>query len=427
MGAALLSLPFSISSGITLSWVDALFTSTSAVCVTDLIVKDTPSDFSLFGQLIILLLIQIGGLGYTTAATVMFLLLGKRISIRERLVMKEALNAISTEGILRLSKWILIITIALELIGAVILSMRFMQQYEPSRAIYLGIFHSISAFNNAGFSLFSNSLGDYRSDVIVNLVVGMLIVLGGIGFIVYGEVIQYYFKKEVYRLSIHSRLVLIMTGLLIAVGTLAFYLFESDNITMQGLSIGERMMASFFQAVSSRTAGFSTVAVSTMFPFTLYFIIMLMLIGGSPGSTGGGIKTTTFGIMILALWSTMRGRRDVTLFNRRISPEVISRAFFLAFLAMLLITGFTLVLLYVEEKGFIVTLFEVVSGMATMGLSTGDGGVRSLTAVFSDFGKLLMVLAMFIGRLGPLTVGIGTIGTTRHERYRYPEEKVIIG
>jgi trk system potassium uptake protein TrkH len=427
IGTLLLSLPFAAAPGKSISWIDALFTSTSAVCVTGLIVKDTPTDFSLFGQMIILLLFQIGGLGYTTAATMIFLFLGKRISIRERLVMKEALNALSTEGILRLTKWVIIITGVVELAGALVLSFRFMQQYEPLKAVYLGIFHSISAFNNAGFSLFSDSLMGYRSDTVVNLVVGILIILGSIGFIVYVDIFRYYFKKEIYRLSIHTRLVLIMTALLLTVGTVVIYHFESGNVAMEDLSTGEKVMASFFQSASARTAGLNTADVSRMFPFTLYFIVMLMLIGGSPGSTGGGIKTTTFGIMMVALWCTMRGRRDVTLFYRRIPPEIISRAFFLAFLAMLLITGFTLVLLYSEEKGFIMTLFEVVSGMATVGLSTGDGGARSLTALFSDFGKLVMILAMFIGRLGPLTIGIGGIGTVHHERYRYPEEKVIIG
>ena len=426
-GTLLLSLPFAVSSGKSLRWIDALFTSTSAVCVTGLIVKETPSDFSLFGQVIILMLIQIGGLGYTTFATVIFLFLGKSISIRERLVMKEALNVLSTEGILNLTKWIVIITLLVEMAGTLILSLRFLQQYDPLKAVYLALFHSISAFNNAGFSLFSNSLVDYRTDVVVNLVIGILIILGGLGFIVYREIFQYYFKKEVFRLSIHTRVVLIVTALLITVGTFMIYLFESGNGTMQGFSIGEKLLASFFQTVSARTAGFNTVDFSALFPFTLYFIVMLMLIGGSPGSTGGGIKTTTFGIMMVALWSTMRGRRDVTLFYRRIPPEIISRAFFLAFLAMLFVTGFTLVLLYVEEKGFISTLFEVASGMATVGLSTGDGGVRSLSALFNDFGKLVMILAMFIGRLGPLAIGIGALGTPRHERYRYPEEKVIIG
>lgn len=427
VGSLLLSFPFASAPGESLRWIDALFTSTSAVCVTGLIVKDTPADFSLFGQLIILLLIQIGGLGYTTAATTIFLFLGKRISIRERLVMKEALNALSTEGILRLSKWILVITILVEMIGAAILSFSFLRQYEPWEAVYLGIFHSVSAFNNAGFSLFSNSLMDYRTDVVVNLVVSFLIITGGIGFIVYAEIYRYYFKEEIYRLSIHTRLVLVMTVLLITIGTAMIYYFEWGNGTMQGLSMGEKVMASFFQTISARTAGLNTVDISRMFPFTLYFIVMLMLIGGSPGSTGGGIKTTTFGIMMVALWSTMRGRRDVTLFHRRVPPEVISRAFFLAFLAMMLVTGFTLVLLYTEEKSFIVTLFEVASGMATVGLSTGDGGTRSLAATFSDFGKLVMILAMFIGRLGPLTIGIGGFSAIRHERYRYPEEKVIIG
>jgi trk system potassium uptake protein TrkH len=427
IGMVLLSAPFAAAEGKYITWIEALITATSAVCVTGLIVKDIPSDFSLFGQIIILLLIQIGGLGYAVSATMIFLFLGKRVSIRERLVMKEALNALNSQGILRVAKWVLKITLVVELVGAVILSFRFLQEYQPVTAVYLAVFHSISAFNNAGISLFSNNLIDYHRDLIVNLTVSLLTILGGIGFIVYAELFRYYFKKEVYRLSIHTRLVCVMTIILIAVGTGVIYYFEADNVTMLGLSVPGKLMAAFFQSVAARTAGFNTMNFSSMFPFTLYFIVILMLIGASPGGTGGGIKTSTFGIMLAALWSTMRGQRDVTLFHRRIPPEVISRAFFLAFWAMLMVTSFTLLLLYTEKKNFIATLFEVASGMGTVGLSTGDGGVRSLSALFSDFGKLIIIVAMFLGRLGPITIGIGVIGTPRHERHRYPEEKVIIG
>ena len=196
---------------------------------------------------------------------------------------------------------------------------------------------------------------------------------------------------------------------------------------MQGLSVGGKLLASFFQTVSARTAGFSTVDTSALLTFTLFLMILLMLIGGSPGSTAGGIKTTTVGIMMATLWSTLRGRRDVSLFYRRIPPQIVLRAFIMAFLAMLLVVVFTLILLYLEGGGFMPTLFEVVSGLATVGLSTGDGESRSLTALFSDFGKLFMILAMFIGRLGPLTLGIGAFGAPRHERHRFPEERVMIG
>ncbi len=427
LGALLLSTPWAGMDGKSIRWVDALFTATSAVCVTGLIVLDTPSDFSLFGQMIILLLIQLGGLGYAASATLLVLLMGGRITIRGRLVMKEALNVMGTEGIVRLAKWILMVTLVVELMGAAFLSWRFWGDYEPMQAIYFGVFHSISAFNNAGFSLFSDSLGGYQNDWVVSLTVALLIVSGGIGFIVYRELYQYNVAKQIYRVSVHSKLVLLVTGVTILGATFFIFLFEYSHGAMANLSIGGKLVASFFQAVSARTAGFSTLNISAMFNFTLFLMILLMLMGGSPGSTAGGLKTTTVGVMLASLWTTIRGRRDVSIMNRRIPSVIVSRAFMLTYMAMLLLAGFTLLLLYVEGREFFPTLFEVVSGLATVGLSMGDGGSRSFTALFSDFGKLCMVVVMFIGRLGPLTIGIGAFGATRKERVRYPEEKILIG
>lgn len=427
IGALLLSTPLAAAEGKTIRWVDALFTATSAVCVTGLIVKDTPADFSLFGQVVIMVLIQVGGLGYAASATLLVLLLGARISLKGRLVMKEALNVMSTEGIVHLAKWILLVTFVVELSGMLILSWRFLSDYELGRALYLGLFHSISAFNNAGFALFSDSLAGYRDDWVVNLAVSLLIVFGGLGFIVYRELFQYYVRKEAYRLSVHTKVVLLITTLTILGGTALFYFFEHANGAMGGLSGGEKIMAAFFQAVSARTAGFNTLDIPGLLTFSLFFLMLLMLMGGSPSSTAGGIKTTTIGIMFAALWASLHGRRDVCLFHRRVPSELVSRAFMLTYLAMLLVAVFTLLLLYLEEKDFLPTMFEVVSGLATVGLSTGDGGSRSLAALFSDAGKLLMVLAMFVGRLGPLTIGIGAFGVPRPERYRFPEEKILIG
>ena len=427
MGALLLSTPLASSGGESIGWVDALFTSTSAVCVTGLIVKDTPSDFSLFGQIVILSLIQIGGLGYAASATVLVVLLGMRISMRERLVMKEALNVLSTEGVVRLTKWILVMTLVVELAGTIILLLWFLPHHDWTRAFYLGLFHSISAFNNAGFTLFSDSLGGFRSDVVMNIVVAILIVMGGIGFVVYHELYRYKVRRELHHISVHSKLVLLVTAVTIVLGTLSIYLFESAGQAMAGLSTGEKWMASLFHAVSARTAGFTTMDLSSAFTFTLFFMILLMFVGGSPSSTGGGVKTTTLGITLAALWATIKGKRDVTLFRRRIPPGTIHRAFLLIFIAVIMVSVFTLVLLIVEGRGFMPTLFEVVSGLATVGLSTGDGGSLSLSALFSDFGKLVMVLAIFIGRLGPLTIGIGAFQSLQRERLRFPEEKVIIG
>ncbi|MBI3995036.1 MAG: Trk family potassium uptake protein [Nitrospirae bacterium] len=426
-GTILLSLPFAAADGRVIEPLDALFTATSAICVTGLITKDTPADFSLFGQIVILVLFQIGGLGYMTFTTIMAVVMGKRIGLRERLVIQETLSTFGLDGLIRFTIGILQFAILAELIGAVLLTFRFVLDHPPLQAFYLGIFHSVSAFNNAGFSLFSSNLTAYRNDWVVNGVVMMLVILGGLGFLVYHDLLQR-LRKEVFRLSLHTKLVLITSLTLTVVGAAAFLLFERQNpSTLQPLPFKEQLLTSFFQSVSARTAGFNTVDIGALTTPTLYLLVLLMFIGASPGSTGGGVKTSTFAVMAVALWSTMRAKEDVTLFHRRISPLVVAKAFFLASLAMILVTGVTLVLLYSDHQNLQKTLFEVASASGTVGLSTGDGGPRSLAALFGDFGKSLMILCMILGRIGPVVIGITAMTYIQRSRFRYPEGKVMIG
>ena len=304
IGAILLMLPISHTKEC--SFIDALFTSTSAVCVTGLIVKDTPNDFTLFGQIVIMLLIQIGGLGYMTSATIIFLILGKKIGITERLTIKEGLNVESLEGIVRFTKGVLLFTLIFELAGTLLLTARFLMDHPFKDAFLYGLFHSVSAFNNAGFSLFSDSLIRYRGDIIVNLTITTLIITGGIGFIVVRDIYKYQ-RKEVHGLSLHTKIVLSTTAVLIIGGAVSIYLLEATNPkTFTGMTLQEKLLVSYFSSVTPRTAGFNTVDYSLFRTETLFLTIVLMFIGASPGSTGGGVKTSTFAIIIASLYATSK-------------------------------------------------------------------------------------------------------------------------
>jgi len=426
-GTLLLALPFSATDGVSVGIVDALFTSVSSVCVTGLIVRDTPKDFSLFGQMVIMILVQIGGLGYMTSATIISLLLGKRIGLRERLVMKEGLNVFSLEGLVRFTKRVLLATIIIEGFGAICLAFRFSKDFSIAEAVYLGVFHSITSFNNAGFSLFSDNMMRYRGDLSINIILMVLIFLGGIGFIIFSDLYKF-LKKEIMVLSLHTKLTLITSGILILLGAVLLLLFEGHNPnTLQGLPIKEKVLAALFHSVSARTAGFNTVDIGKMATDSLFMLIILMVIGASPGSTGGGIKTTTFAIMIVALWSTVKGRQDATVFGRRLPVDLIAKAFLLTTMVTIIIIVATIVLLLSEDKSLISTLFEVASAFGTVGLSTGNGGVLSLSALFSDLGKIVIAITMYVGRLGPLLLSIAVAKGAYVQRYRYPEEKVLIG
>lgn len=424
IGALLLTLPISNTKGC--SFVDAVYTAASAVCVTGLIVKDTPNDFTLFGQMVILLLIQLGGLGYMTSATVIFLMIGKKIGIGDRLVMKEALNVISIEGIVKFIKAIIAFTLFFELIGTLILTIRFLNYFEFKRAFLYALFHCVSAFNNAGFSLFSNNLIRFRGDEVVTLTITTLIIIGGIGFVVMSDLYRRE-RGKVAMLMQHTKIVLSTTAILIIAGTLLIYFFEMSNPqTFQQMTLKESVLASYFASVTPRTAGFNTVDYSLLKTETLYLTIILMFIGASPGSTGGGVKTSTFAIVIASLWTTIRGLKDVVMFKRRIPIEMISKSLLLVMLAVIFCTVCTLFLIKTQNIKYLDAMFEVVSAFGTVGLSVGDGGVRSLSALFSDGGKLLISFIMFAGRVGPITLAMALVAQ-REENFRYPEGKVMIG
>lgn len=417
-------------------FIDALFTATSAVCVTGLIVRDTSVDFSPFGQIVILTLIQIGGLGYMTVATILSLLIGKRISLRERVIMQEALSQFTLGGVVRFALRVLKITLTIEGIAAIILTYRWSQKYgfHLLKALYLGIFHAVSGFCNAGFSLFSNNLVDYVCDAPIIFVMSFLIISGGIGFIVISDLYKCYIERSQIRLSVHSRLALFLTGCLILLGTVTILIAEWNNALSSLPSPFYKLLAAYFHAVTPRTAGFNIINIGNLRYFTLLVIMLLMFIGASPGGTGGGIKTTTFGILLSAVYATLSGRRKIVLFGREISNEAIWRALTLFVLALTLLF-FSIVTLMISEKvefarhnAVLKISFEVFSAFGTVGLSTGSviNKYCSYAYDFSNFGKLILIFTMFCGRLGPLTIGVA-LTTRKPELVSYPEEKVLIG
>lgn len=424
IGAFLLMLPVSSTKGC--SFIDAVFTSTSAVCVTGLIVLDTPNDFTLFGHLVILALIQIGGLGYMTSATLFFLIAGKKIGITERYAIKEGLNVSTVEGIIQFAKGALLFTILFECAGTIILTGLFLREYPFGKAFLYGLFHAVSAFNNAGFSLFSDSLMRYRGDIALNLTITTLIIAGGIGFVVITDSYKF-FKKEVDRLAVHTRLVLLTTGVLIAGATVSIFLIEYANPdTFGAMSLKEKILVSYFSAVTARTAGFNTVDYSLFKTETLFLTITLMFIGASPGSTGGGVKTSTVAIVFASIFSTIRGKADTVLFRRRMPAETVANALTIVILAVIFCTICSHLILLTQDTKYFHSVFEVTSAFGTVGLSLGDQGVRSFAALFNPFGKVIVILLMFVGRLGPLTLGFALTRQLK-ERFRYPEGKVMIG
>jgi trk system potassium uptake protein TrkH len=343
------------------------------------------------------------------------------------MMMMEVLSTLSMEGLVRFVKLIVVLTLSLEAVGTLILTVRFASDMDFPRALYFGLFHAVSAFNNAGFSLFSDNLMAYRNDLVVNLTISTLIILGGIGFLAFRDIFDN-FQGDRFRLSTHTKLALTVTGLLIVGGAAVIWAFEIHNArTLGPLPFWEQILAAYFHAVSARTAGFNTMDMSLVAIPTLYFLILLMVVGASPGSTGGGIKTTTFGIVCAGIWATLRRRADVMMFHRRIPQELITKSFVLSTLALGLVTGFTMMLSYAEPQPFLNIMFEVASAAGTVGLSTGNGSVLSLSALFSDFGKCVIAATMFLGRLGPLAIGLFAIRTHEELRYRFPEAKVVIG
>lgn len=426
-GAVLLWLPVSAAPGRSTPFLDALFTATSAVCVTGLIVQDTPAHFSTFGHLVLLLLIQAGGLGYMTISTVLAAALGRSVTLQERLTLQEGLNVQGLDGLMRFALTVLKLTLVFELTGAAILAARWWGDFGPGQALWYGLFHAVSAFNNAGFTLWSDNLVRWRGDVTVNLVITVLIVSGGLGFFVLTELLQ---RQRKVRLSVHTRLVLTATGALLAGGTLGIYALEAGNPrTLGTLPWAEQWLAAWFQAVTPRTAGFNTLDYAAMTPPALFLTMALMFIGASPGSTGGGVKTTTFSITVAALWATVRGDDEPHVFGRRLGADLVARAFFVSLIAFLLLNAVAGLVLVTEQRDLLRTLFETTSAFGTVGLSLGENGApMSLSAFFTPLGKSLIILMMFVGRLGPLTLAFAVARrATVQPRLRYPEGKVLIG
>jgi trk system potassium uptake protein TrkH len=424
-GAALLRLP-AAAAGPPLSAIDALFTATSAVCVTGLVVVDTPSDLTLFGQFVVLLLVQAGGLGYMAITTVVAQALGRQLSLHDRLTLQEAMNVETREGLIPFVLTVFKLTLAFELAGAAVLAVWWLGEMGPARALYYGLFHAVSAFNNAGFALFSDSLIRYRADGVVNFVVGALVVCGGLGFVVLDELRH---LRRGRRLSVHARLVLSLTAALIALATVVILALEWRNPRTLGvLSPAESVLAAVFQAVTPRTAGFNTIEIGAMMPASLFVLIILMFVGAAPGGTAGGVKITTFGITVAALWATVRGMEEPVVFRRRLPPALVARAFFISLIAFLAVNAVAGLLLMIEGRGLLPTLFETMSAFGTVGLSMGETGPLSLAAHFSAGGKLLMIVMMFVGRVGPLTLAVAIARrATAPPRIRYPEGKVLVG
>ncbi|MED1467822.1 TrkH family potassium uptake protein [Bacillus salipaludis] len=422
IGALLLTMPISTTNGQGLSFLNALFTATSATCVTGLVVVDTGTTFTIFGQLVILFMIQIGGLGFMTFATLFAFLIGKRISLKERILLQESLNNLSMEGIVRLARRILIFTAVIELAGAILLTLRFSLDMPLGKAIYFGIFHSISNFNNAGFDLMGefHSLTSYVDDPTVVLTICSLITLGGIGFIVMNEIYEFRVSK---RLSLHTKVVLMTSLFLLVVGTIGVFSFEYANPkTLKPLSFLGKFLGALFQSVTARTAGANTISIGDMTHPSLFLIIILMFIGASPGSTGGGIKTTTFTTLIGAVWSQIRGKEDVIFYRQRIVYETIYKAITVAFSGLFLVVVITMLLTITETgKDFLMILFEATSAFATVGLSMG------LTPELSHVGKGLIIFTMFAGRVGPLTIAFAVTMRRNPDAFRYPKGKIMIG
>ena len=422
-GGVILSLPICSREGIYTSLLDSIFTATSAVCVTGLITLDTGTYWNTFGQFIIMILIEIGGLGFMSVTTFIAVLFGKKITLRDRLIMQEAMNTFNIQGLVSMLRYVLGLTIGIQIIGAMLLSTVFVPQYGVAKGIFYSLFHSISAFCNAGFDLIGNfsSLTSYNKNYIVILVISLLIIIGGIGFTVLIELINYRKSK---RLSANSKIVLTVTGSLILAGAVIIFLVEYNNpATLGNMNFGEKILNSFFSSVTPRTAGFNSISTGDMTRAGKFTTIILMFIGGSPGSTAGGLKTATFGVLIITILSVLEGREDTEAFGRRFSKETVYKAFTLFSIGMIIVITVTMILTVTEPSQKFVDLFyEATSAFGTAGLTTGV--TQEITNWMS---KVVLIFTMYCGRVGPLTVILAVIHRKKKMGIKYPEGKILIG
>ncbi|MFQ3549920.1 MAG: TrkH family potassium uptake protein [Armatimonadota bacterium] len=413
---------------------NAFFTATSAVCVTGLVVEDTGTTYTTFGQIVILLLIQLGGLGYMTVATVVAIILGKEPGVTERITLKESYGLQKLSGVVRLTRNTLFFTLICEAIGAIILMLRFAATTAISgwQAVYYGIFHSVSAFCNAGFDIMGpeygkfSSLTNFVSDPVISFIIPALFIIGGLGYPVVEEIIRG--KKR--KWSLHAKLVILTSIALLFLGTFAIMTLEWSNPdTLRGMSFTQKLMSSFFQSATCRTAGFNTLDIGSFHATTLAIMGMLMFIGASPGGTGGGVKTTTIVLMIIAVISIIRGKQDSEIFGKRIPQENINKALAISIVAALIVIICTIMLTFTEvdfinpkhKANFVDVQFEALSAWGTVGLSTG------ITPDLCSFGRIVIIILMFVGRIGPLTAFAALAFREKPVKRRLAEENVVIG
>ena len=421
-GTALLLLPFATTEEGSASFTTALFTSTSALCVTGLIVVDTPTYWTQFGQVVILGLIQVGGIGIMTLASLLALLVARRLGLRTRLLAQAETAAPELRDVRRLVLGVVLLSLLFEAVAAIVLTLRFWISYDMGlgSAVWRGIFHAVSAFNNAGFALWNDNLVGFVTDGWVSVTVALAVVAGSLGFPVWLELWRRRLGPRAWTL--HTKLTVGVTFALIAFGFAAVAAFEWSNAaTTGGLGADEKLLASFFQGVTPRTAGFNTLDFGSATEETLFVTDLLMFIGAGSASTGGGIKVTTFALLLLMVWAEVRGDPHVSAFGRRVPPHAQRQAFAVAFIATVAVVAGTLVLMADTAHPFREVLFEAVSAFGTVGLSTG------ITADWNDLGRLVLVALMFLGRTGPYTLAVALALRERQRLYRFPEERPIIG
>ncbi len=422
-GTLLLALPFTHAPGYRVSVLDALFTATSAVCVTGLVVVDTGSAYNRLGQFVIMVLFQAGGLGILTLGALLALATRRRVGFSQRMRLQAQVNALQVGGVIRLVRSIFVVVLTTELLGAALLYLRFAQTVGVSDGVFYALFHSISAFNNAGFALYPDSLTRFVGDPLVNLTVIALIVLGGLGFVVILDIFARFRERRRTPFSLTSKLVLVSTVVLTA-GALVFItvLEWANPATLAPLPLGSKLLGSLFQAVVPRTAGFNTLDYSQMTTASLVMTILLMFIGANPSSTGGGIKTVTFVVLLGSAWAVIRNKGELNLYGRRVALFTVVRAGVIAFgAAMTIGAAVTLLAVSDADKGLLNLLFEAVSAFATVGLSLG------VTAELSVFGKWVIIVLMYLGRVGLVTFALALVEEEPDRDIRYPTEDVTIG
>lgn len=425
LGTLLLTLPAASRSGVSCGFRPALFTATSATCVTGLVLYDTFTQWSGFGQTVIICLIQIGGLGFMSVATMVVFLLRRKVGLKQRLVMAQALSLNDMNGVVRLQKWVIVGSLSIEAIGAMILTLRFLPEYGFATALKWGVFHSISAFCNAGFDILGcltpgASLMEFNSDPVVLLTLGVLVIIGGLGFLVWEEVVR---VRRFKKMSVYTRLVLVSTLALLAMGTVCFAALEWNNpATIGKMSLGDKWLNSFFQSVTVRTAGFAAVDQAVLTDAGKGTAMVLMLIGGSSGSTAGGVKTVTMMVLLLFLCARARGKSSVCVFRRTIPDGQVMNAMTIVGLLVGLAVFGGIFISATSPVGFTDGLFESVSALATVGVTAGS------TAKLSVAAQILMIIYMYFGRVGVLTISLGFLmGNEAQERFRYAQTNLLIG